>query len=121
MAPDRAEADSPPAHPLSQLQAVAAHVCSEAGDRWNNLLGCADVQRQVAQKQASRLLDSLVRAVRRPPGAEQGRARPVPALAVRVFLVTAAPLLLLRQECFLMLVFAKRCQRRTAVKGVWSG
>lgn len=84
MAPDRAEADSPPAHPLSHLQAVAAHVCSEAGDCWNNLVGCADEQRQVAQKQATHLLDSLVKAVRRPLGSQQGRARPVPALAVRL-------------------------------------
>lgn len=84
MAPERAEAYSPPAHPLSHLQAVAAHVCSEAGGRWSDLLGCADEHRQVAQKQASQLLDSLVRAVRRPLGSQQGRARPVPALAVRL-------------------------------------
>ena len=94
MAPDRAEAGSPPAHPLLHLQAVAAHIRSEAGDRWNDLVGCADEHRQVAQKQASHLLDSLVRALRRPLGSQQGRARPVPALAVRLKGPTANHMLL---------------------------
>ena len=84
MAPERAEADSPLSHPLSHLQAAAAHVCSEAGARWNDLVGCANEQRRVAQNQASHLLDSLVRTVRQPLGAQQGRARPLPALAVRL-------------------------------------
>ena len=113
MAPDRAEADSPPAHTLSHLHAVAAHVCSEAGDRWNDLLGCADEQRHAAQEQASRLLDSLVRAVRRPLGAEQGRARPVPALAVRLVLAQRPLFCCFDKECFTDACFCEALSDKT--------